>query len=283
MFQLANDQLRVAVLDPAQDAGLLGPRFCAGAYVWQVSDAGGPLLSGPEGPVSAPDPFNGQGLPEAFRDRTREGVPLTWEAGRGLAPGAGILARDTNHQVIIVDPCRWEISRHQDRLTFETEQRDGERGYRLSRMLQLVDRQLLSVTRFSNTGRVPLALQWFAHPFFALDERGLITVQLPAGTHLPENAGFRLDGGSLTMKRRFTGQHDGHFELLDWPADTPLDIRLSHPRLAQISFSTSFLPSECPVWANGHTFSIEPYQTLQLEPVETRHWTLRYEFGRPTA
>jgi hypothetical protein len=280
MIELRNEDLRVTLLDPGQDRHLLGPRFCWGGYVWQVDDAqAGPLLSGPEGAATAPAPFNGHGLPESFRDRTRDGQLLTWHEGVGLAPGVGIVQRDQSGQVAVTDPCHWTLERHPDRIIYHTAQTHGDRGYTLSRMIQLAGRDLLSVTRFSNTGRDALSLQWFAHPFFALNEEGGIDVQVPAGTRLEENPGFALNDRRLTLRRVFHGVEDGHFQPLQLPAGTPLEVRVAHPKLADIHFATSFVPSECPIWANGHTFSIEPYQTLHLEPVETRHWTLRYGFG----
>jgi hypothetical protein len=280
MFDLANDQLRVRVLDPETDRARLGPRFCWGAYVWQVEDRQlGPLLSGPEGPIDAPDPFNGHGLPESFRDRTRAGEELTWKNGRGLAPGVGVLERAADGTVEVREPCSWEIRVHPDRLEFETTHGDGARSYRLVRMLQLSDRDLISTSRFSNVGREPLSLQWFAHPFFALDDAGGIQVQLPGGAHLPENDAFVLDGRILTPRRRFHGVKDGHFELLGLPTGEVLDATLRHPQLRHIRFRTSFVPSECPIWMNSYTFSIEPYQTLHLETAQTAHWALRYTFA----
>lgn len=78
MLHLRHGSLRVDLLDPTSEASRLGPRFCAGGYVWQVhDDTVGPLLSGPEGPEPEPDPFNGHGLPESFRDRSRSGAPCS--------------------------------------------------------------------------------------------------------------------------------------------------------------------------------------------------------------
>ena len=68
---------RVDILDPESDQRHLSPRFCHGAYIWQVRNADGQaLLSGPEYPSPNPLAFNGQGLPEVFRfDEKWEGLP----------------------------------------------------------------------------------------------------------------------------------------------------------------------------------------------------------------
>ena len=85
--------------------------------------------------------------------------------------------------------------------------------------------------------------------------------------------------GRFTQKRIFHGVHDGQFELLQLPAGEPLRCRLSHPRLTHVDFATSFVPSECPVWGNGNTFSIEPYLAASLAPGATLEWHVSYDFG----
>ncbi len=284
MLHLTNAELRIELLDPTTEADRLGPRFCTGAYIWQVHDAqAGPLLSGPEGPEPKPDPFNGHGLPESFRERTRDGRPLLWNAdgSEGLAPGAGTLGRQDG-QVVITQPCIWHLALKPTSAEFRTEQAAAGFACSVLRRISLQGRALRSFSRLTNTGPVPLNLQWFAHPFFTLDADRLIQVQLPAGTALADGAaGFSVDAAAtLRPDRAHEGKDDGAFALLNLPTGAPLDATIAHPRLAGgIRFSTTFAPSECPVWINGHTFSIEPYQTLALQPGESREWELRYDFG----
>ena len=283
MLRIAHGGLTVELLDPTTEAARLGPRFCAGGYIWQVNDdLAGPLLSGPEGPEPQPDPFNGHGLPESFRERTRDGTPLLWNEDRteALAPGAGRLVR-RDGAVVIAEPCTWHIALKPAAATFRTTHAAAGYACALERRIELHDRTLSSHSRLSNTGSRPMHLQWFAHPFFALDAEQRIEVALPAGSALPPDSGFTLDAhGSLRPARGHVGKDDGAFALLSLPAHHGLDVRLAHPRLTDgIRFTTTFAPSECPVWINGFTFSIEPYQTLALAPGETRKWTLRYTFG----
>jgi hypothetical protein len=124
-------------------------------------------------------------------------------------------------------------------------------------------------------------LEWFAHPFFALQADGLQHVTLPEGTQLAENPGYALAGRELTLRRSFVGVHDGHLEHLGLPADRPLVATLSHPRLAHVRFTTSFAPFKCVLWANGNTLSLEPFLALHLAPGESREWTLTHDFGVP--
>lgn len=280
MLELAHDQLRVEVLDPTADADRLGPRFCAGAFVWQIHDAvAGPLLSGPEGPEPHPEPFNGHGLPEACRDRARSGAAWLWQDDEGFAPGVGTLVRDPNG-VIITKPCTWHIDMGPTRAEFRS--RHAAAGYaaELTRTLELEGRTLRSHSRLTNTGPKPMELEWFAHPFFALDEQGGIAVEVPDSMSLPADSGFTLESNVLRGARPYIGKDDGAFTVPAGLTAQALDVRISHPALTDgIRFSTDFTPSECPIWMNGFTFSIEPYQRLSLAEGATRTWQLDYTFG----
>jgi hypothetical protein len=279
---LANDQLRVEVLDPLASKALLGPRFCWGAYIWQVHDAVlGPLLTGPEWPAPAPLPFNGQGLPESFRHRTRDGRQLTWMNGRGVCLGAGGLALAPSGDVSVGTPCSWKIDASPGRLVFSTRQAVAGFSYALTRELTLTGRELVSRSVLINTAPQRLTLQWFPHPFFALSD-DLVRAEVPADSTLKENPGFTLENGVLTQRKRFEDLKDGHMDLLQLPADRNFAVRLTHPKLTHIDFTTDYAPSECVIWANNVTFSIEPYLALNLAPGGRREWCLRYTFGPPS-
>ncbi len=281
MLTLADAGLRVDVLDPSASEELprQGLRFCRGGYIWQIHDDRlGALLSGPEYPAPAPIPFNGQGLPESFRHRTREGRPLTWRDGEGLAPGIGRLGLDARGEPVLVAPCAWTITALPGQLVFQTRDAGAGLDYELTRQLELRDRVLHSRNQLTNTGRRALQLQWFAHPFWPLRE-GQARLQLPAGARLAENPGFTVDPtGTLSFHRPFRTAEDQQFALLELPSALPLTLTLDHPQLPRVEFGTSFAPDECPVWANARTISVEPYLTLDLAPGATRHWELRHAF-----
>lgn len=280
MREIAHGDLRAEILDPVADRARLGARYAWGGFIWQVHHRlAGPLLTGPEWPGASPIPFNGQGLPESFRHKTRDGRPLMWRGERGLALGAGELAT-VGGQLQVVAPCEWTLTEFACGIRFRTRQDALGWSYQLERTIECVGHELRSSTRLTNLGSSLLQLEWFAHPFFALTE-GLIEMQLPPATRLPENPGFSLVDGRLRQKRRFVGKDDGHFDVLTLPAGEPLRCRLSHPRLAGIEFATSFVPTECVIWGNGNTFSIEPYLALSIEPGATENWHLTYDFGAP--
>jgi hypothetical protein len=186
MLRLSNRELSVELLDPVADAARQGWRYCWGGYIWQIHDAKlGPLLSGPEYPKPDPVAFNGQGLPESFRHRRRDtGAGLTWSGDTGLAIGAGSLAVDPSHpssdarSVRVVEPCRWTIVPSADQITFQTRHAAAGFSYELTRRIELSGRNLTSSSALTNVGGAPLALQWFAHPFWALTHHRA-RVQLP--------------------------------------------------------------------------------------------------------
>ncbi|MEO6005091.1 MAG: hypothetical protein ABIZ04_08125 [Opitutus sp.] len=279
MFHLANAELSVDLVDPAREQTLLGTRFCTGGFVWQVTDAAvGPLLTGPQWPNPSPDPFDSQGLPESFRHRTRDGRPLTWHGPRGVALGIGELETDASGAVKVVAPCEWTVARRDAQVRFETRQNAAGFVYELVRTITLDGRALTSTSTLTNHGEAPLLLEWFAHPFFALNN-GRATVTVPAESRLADNPGFLLSGNVLTQKRRFEHYKDGHMDFLHLPPKLSPTFRVDHPALQSITLTASFAPSECLIWGNNVTFSIEPYQTLILAPGETREWNLRYDFG----
>jgi hypothetical protein len=278
MLEIAGDTLRVELLDPAVDRALLGPRFASGGYIWQVHDHRvGPLLTGPEWPAAAPLPFNGQGAPESFRHRTRAGRPLTWSDSRGIALGVGEIAEQAG-EVRVVASCEWSVARWACGARWQTRHAALGFDYQLERTVEIFGREVRSTTRLTNRASTSLELEWFVHPFFALTD-GRIALDVPRASALPENAGFALTQGHFTQKRIFEGQHDGQFELLRLPPGEPLRCRLSHPKLSHVDFATSFVPSECPVWGNGNTFSIEPYLSASLPPASALAWHLSYVFG----
>lgn len=281
MLTLANAELTVDLIDPVVEQARLGPRFCWGGYIWQVHDRSiGTLLTGPEWPEVNPLPHNGQGLPESFRHSTTTGEPLLWDGAVGLAPGAGALGRDAAGAIVVTTPCVWQVDVQPDRVVFRTGQTVGRWSYSLERTIELRGRQLISRSRLTNRGATPIKLEWFAHPFFALQADGLLRVTLPEGTQLQDNPGYQLTGRELTLHHAFSGVHGGHLEHLSLPAGLPFAATLSHPRLTGVRFATDFAPFKCVLWANGNTLSLEPFLALNLAPGESREWTLTYDFGK---
>ena len=101
---------------------------------------------------------------------------------------------------------------------------------------------------------------------------------------MPDNPGFAIAAdGTLTFKRAFVAEADNQFALLTLPRDRELTVAVDHPKFARVTFASSFVPRECPAWANLRTASVEPYLALNLAPGETRHWHVRHGFEKREA
>ena len=283
MLILKNSELTIDLIDPASDQIHLGPRFCWGGYIWQVKDNKlGPLVSGPEWPKAFPDPFNGQGLPESFRYKTRDNKFLTWNGSTGVSLGAGELGILKDGTCGVTKPCKWIITGMKFGIKFQTRHTLLGYDYEIIREITLIDRSIRSKTTLINYDKNTLSLEWFAHPFFAL-KKGLITAELPQGTTLPHNSSFNLTGSVLNQTRVFQSMTDGHLDYLTLPKDNTTMTKVNHPVLDSVEFSFNFVPSECLIWGNNATFSIEPYKIITLKPHESQSWTLEYKFGLPTS
>ena len=283
MLQLSNSELSVALLDPTNgvDRQRQGTRYCWGGYIWQVTDPkAGPIFAGPQWPEPEPTAFNGQGLPESFRHAEfGSGDAVILEKGRGFIIGVGDAAPDTRGELAVTHPCEWAITRSPGSLEFCTSQTGNGYACQLTRRVSLAHRTLTSATSLTNTGTRELPLHWFAHPFFALNDR-VLTCGLPPSWSMDENVGYAFDAAHrLTFKRRFKDIFDGHFQPLGIGKGTPLRAVLSHPKLREIVFTTDFVPDSCPVWGNSSTWSIEPYIETTLAPGANRTWSLGYELG----
>ena len=268
----------VEILDPVADQARLGTRFCWGGYVWQIHDSlHGPLLAGPEYPAEPEDVFNGQGIPEVLRYAVLlSGEPLTIEDGKGgLVMGVGRV----DDQMEITRPCVWTTRTADSSITFTTGDAAHGWGYGLTRRLELDGRRLVSHTTVKNSGRRTLPVRWFAHTFFPLSD-GTLVCQLQFPATMPENPGYTLEDGFIRFKKPLRSFEEDEFTMLEIGPDTSFDATLSHPTLEAIRITGDFALARLPIWANGNTFSIEPYIHRSLEPGEQTDWTLTYEFRR---
>lgn len=280
MLSLSNSALTVLLLDPRspETQALQGTRYCWGGYIWQVRDATGDLVAGPEYPEPQPTPFNGQGLPEAFRVREFEtGRLLTAVGHDGIVIGAGTVALGEKNSLGLVAPAQWVVTQRPNAIEFQTTQSFGDWMVDLTRTVTLQEREIISATRLRNLGSAVLPLQWFPHPFFQL-VNGRISGRLPRDFKVADNPGFSLADGAFAMQQSFPAGGGSHFQLLQ-VAPVPLDATFSHPRLSFVRMRVDYVATRIPVWANHHTFSIEPYLQTELAPGSERAWSTRYEFG----
>lgn len=282
MIAISDHRLRVELLDPQAPHPAHGNRYCHGGYIWQVHDAQGPLLSGPEYPHPTPTAFNGQGLPEVFRHADKQAnQPLTQRPdGEGLIIGIGRCRGGfTPTDVVLTSTVSWSVVRTDSSATFTSQDQHLDWAYHLTRRVALEGGELLSATTLRNAGNQPLPLQWYAHPFFA-HRGGLTTCRFPdGGVTVPSNPAYAIANDVLAMRADAGWNRHGHFQWLDLRPGLLLEATLSHPRLDGIRIRGDFPIDRMPVWANSNTLSIEPYLRADLAPGQTLRWSLRYGFG----
>jgi hypothetical protein len=282
MLTIKNDHLNVSLLDPQADTHLLGSRYCHGGYIWQIEDnVLGPLLSGPKYP-DIPDPFDGQGMPEAFE--TALSYFPTSIGDTILIIGVGEVIRTSDIEPFhsrynpqIKKPCSWIIQSEPDCVLMKTDQFFKGYSFTLLKRVSLSGRTVQSFTEVVNSGPNPIPLKWFAHPFFPLTfDRSCCKLSLPVS--IPPNPGFALSSESYICMDNNYNWESGCYRSLEIPWNKHLNVTVKHPLLNQISMDCKFNPTWLPIWANSKTFSVEPFFFKMSVPGSSTTWAIEYHF-----
>lgn len=271
MYSLKNNALEVAVLDPIADQERFGTRYCTGGYIFQITDAHvGDLLSGP----TYPDSFNwfdGQGIPDAFNLS-----PLHEPAMPGpvaLIIGIGLCDLQANR---VTEFCHWEVQSEALQLRMRTQQVFQSFAFDLERTVELRQRTVRSTTRLKNTGKWPIPIRWFPHPFFPQpDSDALCRLNIPV--NFSANPGYELAESGFICRKGWPWQ-EGHYMALDHAAQTNLVILQKHPLLGLVAATCSYVPNFFPIWGNGRTFSWEPFFERTLAAGQETSWWIDYDF-----
>jgi hypothetical protein len=284
VLRLAHGDLGVNVLDPRTDGARLGSRYCAGAYVWSVTDAArGEVFAGPHYPDPEPPPFDGQGAPEVFELALGQHAASVGDDVYVL--GVGRVRRESPRRPFhvrdnptVTERAAWDITTpNADTLHFRTNARFRDFAFELERTLVFEGRTLTSGTLVRNTGACELPLRWFAHPFFpwSTDDGCRLSLEsaLPDGAALVE----RDDG--LIIRRPGSDWQRGHYIVPRVALGGALVVEQRHPTLGVVRVCCRFPLGGLAFWGNERTFSLEPFfQTIVLPHTEAR-WALAYEFG----
>lgn len=271
MYTLSNDALSVEILDPLADQARFGTRYCTGGYIFQITDARhGPLLSGPTYP-HAFNWFDGQGIPDAFNlGPLREAAAAD---ARALIIGTGVCDLASNQ---VLEFCRWEVEQQAAAIAMRTTQTLGDFALDLERTVALAGRTLRTTTRLRNTGRRPIPVHWFPHPFFPqLESDELCWLNIPFG--MPDNPGYEI-GPSGFISRKSWPWTDGYYQALDHAAQAPVVVLQRHPQLGLVAAACSYVPSLFPIWGNRYTFSWEPFLERTVMPGQILEWWIDYSF-----
>jgi len=270
MYTLENEALQVSLLDPVADRERLGTRYCTGGYILQVTDhEQGDLLSGPTYPDSF-NPFDGQGLPEAFNLSPLRQATAT--DNLALLVGIGVCDLKQNR---VETWCAWQVEQGVDAIHFQTVHTFRGFEVELERTVRLTGRTLCSKTRVKSlAGWLPI--RWFPHPFFpqpATDE--LCKLNVPVS--FPENPGYTMAANGYICRKGWPWQ-EGYFQPLDHLATTPLIVVQKHPKLGLVVATCSYVPAFFPIWGNANTFSWEPFLEITLATGQEKTWWIDYDF-----
>ncbi len=272
MIELGNRELAVSVLHPNEDRGLLGSRYSAGGYVFQIEDVRlGPLLTGP----TYPDTFewyHGQGIPDSFAATPL--FPSQVDDPLVLVLGVGTCSRNLS-SVVRFD--EWVIAHcDRDSLTASVIHRIDELTIVLTRSLTLVGRTLISTTTVSNRSAQQFVFTWFPHPFFPVPESPEL-VRFSTQVRLPEKSAFGVrDDGFIV--RTSPATEPGEYAALEHRTGPGMTILQRHPTLGLIAADIDYAPSLLPIWGNSRTFSWEPHLDRSLAAGESTSWTVSYYF-----
>lgn len=271
MLELNSASLRVQILHPIDDRDKLGTRYCTGGYIYQVEDRRqGHLLSGPTYPESF-NWFDGQGIPDAFNQHPLE-IPESND-GEALIIGIGVCNLNAK---TMTDFCVWQIETTDESVVFSTEHRYGPYVLRLERTVSLYGRTVRSDTTIRNHGDMKIPLNWFPHPFYPHPvENELCKVNLDVT--IPENDGYEL-GSNGFITRKSWPWSDGHYQVVDHHAASPLVVLQKHPVVGLVTAEFSYAPGVFPIWGNKNTFSFEPYLERTVAPGHSYSWSIDYDF-----
>ncbi len=285
MYTLSDDQLEVSILDPVADRDRMGPRYCTGGYIFQIEDAGRPLLSGPTYPENF-NWFDGQGIPDSFAQAPLRS--LHSPSSQALIPGIGLC--DTSAKTIL-EHCEWDVhaedlrsenlgakdARAEDcRIRFRNQQSWEDYSFVLEREVSLSGRVLSSHTRIENLTAVQFPISWFPHPFFPLpSDPDSALCSFPAPVEIAPGSAFYLS-------------EDGYLRCSDPSTLQPVSVRCNsagpltvlqhHPHLGLVAARYSFSAGHILAWANPKTFSFEPYLEQTIGGRMALEWSAEYHF-----
>jgi hypothetical protein len=285
MIRLQTDTLHLDLIDPndGKDLTLLGSRYCAGGYIWQVYDAGKrPLLSGPHYPSATPPVFDGQGMPDMFE------APLGGEDGAigdlvcvigvGLVEkSSGIVPFHPRNNPRVARFCAWDVDNGGDWAIMTAEQSIGTRSITLRREIRLDGNRVASLNTVVNIGKETVNLRWFTHPFFPINNDFACGKISPMAS-MPDNAGYEIsDEGEIRMIPGYLWER-GLFQVLYVPL-TKLEFTVPHPVVGSVGLKTDYDVVRCAIWGNSRTFSFEPFVQRAIDPGEETSWGINAEFG----
>jgi hypothetical protein len=187
----------------------------------------------------------------------------------------------------IVDPGKWSIHRHKDRIEF-THRLTSDLGYayvyRKAVQLMKGKPELLLEHSLKNTGKKAIDTKQYNHNFFVIDHKAIgpeVIVKFafaPAATR-----GFGGRAEIFNQEIHFPGEligRKGVFSELTGSEKDVKDYDFILENLnsgAGVHITGDQALEKVNFWAISTVAAVEPYIHLSIAPGKTAHWTVRYD------
>jgi hypothetical protein len=188
----------------------------------------------------------------------------------------------------IVDPGKWTIHKHKDRIEFthRLQSNDGY-AYVYRKTVRLVKGkpELTIEHSLKNTGHKVIETTQYNHNFFVIDHEvvGPDVAAKFVFTPVPQR-GFsnraEVRGQQIIFPHELEGKNGVFSELGGSSKDVKdYDFRVENLKSRGGVHITSDQPLEkVNFWAIRTVAAVEPYILLRIEPGKVSHWTIRYDF-----
>jgi hypothetical protein len=188
----------------------------------------------------------------------------------------------------IVDPGKWTIRKHKDRIEF-TQRLKSEQGYAYiyRKTVRLVKGkpELLLEHSLKNTGNKVIETNQYNHNFFVIDHEvvGPDVVAKFVFTPVPLK-GFsdraEVHGQEIVFPHELEGKKGVFSELGGSSKDVKdYDFRVENLKSgAGVHFTSDQVLDKVNFWAINTVAAVEPYILLRIAPGQESHWTIRYDF-----
>jgi hypothetical protein len=188
----------------------------------------------------------------------------------------------------IVDPGKWTIHKHKDRIEF-TQRLKSEEGYAYiyRKTIRLVKGkpELLIEHSLKNTGQKAIETTQYNHNFFVIDHEVVgpdVAVKF-AFAPVPQR-GFanraEVQGQKIVFPHELEGKNGVFSELTGSSKDVKdYDFRVENVKSgAGVHITSDQALDKVNFWAIRTVASAEPYIKLRIEPGRESNWTTRYDF-----
>ena len=188
----------------------------------------------------------------------------------------------------IVDPGKWTIHKHKDRIEF-TQRLKSEEGYayiyRKTVRLMKGKPELRIEHSLKNTGYKAIETTQYNHNFFVIDHEVVgpdVAVKF-AFAPVPQR-GFanraEVQGQKIVFPHELEGKNGVFSELTGSSKDVKdYDFRVENVKSgAGVHITSDQALDKVNFWAIRTVASAEPYIKLRIEPGKESHWTIRYDF-----